>query len=102
MPVTANDLLTEYSKDTKIATVSQTIASMAIDVTDAKFRHRKDEENVYLVSKHMRMMLRRGNTLIRILDKDSWKVKNTIVGRRGLPKFFDYRKEHFEQLLSGD
>jgi len=51
-----------------------------------------EEDDLYISSDYLRKNVRRGNTFINIYKKN--KLRQTILARKGLEKFFDLAKEY--------
>lgn len=90
-------LLDYYNKTKKIKLVSRVCPfNSRLQIHDASLKDRKWEDTDYLKDCQLVARLRRGNSLI-VCTADL-KIPQTIIARRGLPKFFDLRKEHLEVL----
>jgi len=70
----------------------------SIEIIDFSIKARGKEDAYYLRDLELQERLRRGNTLVRIYN-EARKIDNIIIGRRGLPKFFDLRAQHFSYLM---
>lgn len=54
------------------------------------------EDRLYVKKSFYHDNIRRGNTIIQILDKNTNHLKTTFFGRKGLRKFFDLREEYID------
>ena len=90
-----SELLAYYtSSPGLVGLVRNHLPFLCVDVLDAKIKNRRTEEEQYLRNSELRSKLRRGNTIVKTLVKESLKVKDVVVARKGLPKFFDIRQSH--------
>ena len=76
-------------------TYSSPSDNINVDILDAKVANRRIEESEYLRDDEMRSRLRRGNTIL-TLHTAGGRVH--VLGRRGLPKFFDIRHSHIKYM----
>ena len=100
LPLSAHRLKRFYqdSKHIKIVKTECPIDPKLM-VLDSSLRNRKIEDDLYLKHKDIRERLRKGNTLIKVMDKE-FKLKKYEIARKGLPKFFDLRGVHVD-ILTG-
>ena len=57
------------------------------------------EDRLYTKDTYYRDNVRRGNTLIQVVDKSTNMLKTTFFARKGLKKFFDIREEYLDLNL---
>lgn len=60
------------------------------------------EDRLYIKDSFLRNNVRRGNTIIQIVDNETNELKTTFLARKGLKKFFDIREEYLEKEFSDD
>jgi len=60
------------------------------------------EDRLYIKDSFLRNNVRRGNTIIQIVDNETDELKTTFLARKGLKKFFDIREEYLERDFSED
>lgn len=91
------DLIKYYTTNKKIKLVSRNAPfNSRIQINDAARKDRKYEDSDYMKDSQLIARLRRGNSLI--VSSIDLKLPQIIIARRGLPKFFDLRKEHLAVL----
>lgn len=97
-PLTGEELNTYWNSHEMLKTVvSDTPISKRIKTVDGSIKNRNHEDETFLRDLELQERLRRGNTLIRVEDKFG-KAVRYIIGRRGLPKFYDLRAAHVDIL----
>ncbi len=57
------------------------------------------EDRLFTKDPYYRNNIRRGNTVIQVIDKQSNELKTTFFARKGLKKFFDIREEYLDLNL---
>ena len=57
------------------------------------------EDRLFTRDPYYRNNVRRGNTVIQVIDKQTNELKTTFFGRKGLKKFFDIREEYLDLNL---
>lgn len=98
LPLSA-DLLRKYYIQTKNAKIvkSETPVTNKIQTIDVSVKRNRIEDIAFLENDVLRERLRRGNTILKIMGSN-FKLKRHIIGRRGMPKFFDLRPIHIRIL----
>lgn len=97
----SGDGLIEYWKSNPLlkTVTAETPISNRLVTVDGSIKNRNREDEAFLRNQELQERLRRGNTMIRVLDSKG-NIKKHVIGRRGLPKFYDLRAAHIE-ILNG-
>ena len=100
----AADLYAYYKLNTKVISLVSTALSFLkgleqVELIDAKIKNRRTEEEQYLHNDVIREKLRRGNSIVKLREKEGG--FKYVVGRKGLVKFFDIRECHINHLRIG-
>lgn len=99
-PLTADQLIKYWNSNKLLKTViSKTPISDKIETIDGSIKNRNAEDESFLRDQELQERMRRGNTLIRVLG-NTGAVSGHVIGRRGLPKFYDLRAAHID-IMNG-
>lgn len=91
------DLMIFYQKSKAVKLVAREAPiDSTLKIHDASLSDRKYEDEIYLKNPILIEKVRRGNALV--VSCPHGEQKSTLIVRRGLPKFFDLRKEHPDVL----
>ena len=99
-PLDPSGLLSYYQTHGSIKLVGEACPFLPeLLLRDASFKDRQKEDELYLRDPEAVARLRRGNSLVVPHTKSSIGLSGPVISRRGLPKFFDLRKEHLKVFL---
>ena len=100
-PLNARQLHQYYKTKRYLKLVeAKTPISRYVKTIDVSIKDRNKEDETYLYDQELQERLRRGNTLIKVVNQN-YSIRDLKIGRRGLPKFYDLRAIHLK-VLNGE